>query len=151
MQGNANDVHEDHPEARVGWAMQTWTTVRAHAPELSNVYEAARDLLFGVILGAVTAVLIGISVHRDIPWLRHELARFLPGKIFERPDFFDLAYRVGSIAFSVLGVVLVGWVLVRFIVSWWHGKFRGILLMWWITTTAWLYLSRGVFGLQLLW
>lgn len=133
------------------WLAQKWAMIRARAPALPDLYQALRDLLSGTALGAVTAVLVSLNVSRDIPWLKRGLARFLPARVFDRPEFFDLALHVGGIAVSVLVLLAVGWLLLRIFVSWWRGAFRGILLMWWLTTAVWLFQSKGIFRLQLLW
>ncbi len=136
----------------IGWFTKTWAQVRAHVPELAELSRAVRDSLFGTSLGAATALMTYFTVSQGFRGLLPaRLAKSLQGSAIQRPDFYDLALVVGGFAVLALIMAILGWFLKRLFISWWHGAFRGILLIWWLTTALWLYQSKGVFRPQLLW
>lgn|SRR5215472_1991808 len=152
MSRKARQMHEDENGTRLGLFVRTWAKLRANVPDLAELYQAIRDLLLGTSLGVATALLMYFTVSKGfVGLLPGGWARLLPERKIDPPDFLNLALTVGGIAVSLLGAVVLGWVLIRLFLSWWKGEFRGILWIWWFTTALWLYQSKGVFRPQLIW
>lgn len=145
-------MHDDGNETTPGLLIRTWAKVRAHVPDLAELYEAIRDLLLGISLGVATALLAYFSFSQGfVGLLPGGWARLLPTRTVRPPDFLNLGLTVGGIAVSLLGGLILAWVLIRLFILWWRGEFRGILWIWWFTTALWLYQSKGVFRPQLIW
>jgi hypothetical protein len=145
-------MHEDENGTRPGLFVRTRVRLRAYVPDLAELYQAIRDVLLGISLGVATALLTYFTVSQGfVGLLPGGWGRLLPERKIHPPDFLNLGLTVGGIAVSLLGAVVLGWVLIRLVLSWWKGESRGILWMWWFTTALWLYQSKGVFRTQLIW